>query len=283
MKLAGLLALLGCIFGGFMMAGGEMAAIWQPAEIVMIAGGALGAFLIANPTQVIRSAGRHMIYISKNSGFNREYYDELLQLLYTLFDMARRQGGSKVLEGHIESPDTSDVFTKYPRVLNTPHIYNFIIENLRLSLVDGIESHEYEAMLEQEIESKESEMMRPADALQLTADALPGFGILAAVLGIVITMQAIDGPMEEIGHHIAAALTGTFLGVFMAYGLLGPIATAIGHSIHQELRAFECIKAALGSNKSSFPPIVSVDSGRKMLLGESRPTFSELEGMLGKG
>ena len=280
MKLLGLLLLIFCIFGGFLMAGGELAAIWQPAEVLMIAGGATGAFFIANPVQVIRSAGRHMLYMSKGTGFNRAYYDELLMLLYTLFDMARKKGGSKALEDHIESPETSDVFARFPKVMETPHIYNFIIENLRLSLVDNVESHEYESILDLEIESKESEMMRPATALQVIADALPGFGILAAVLGIVITMQSINGPMDEIGKHIAAALTGTFLGVFLAYGVVGPVASAITHSIQHEVKAFECIKSALASNKSGFPPIISVDAGRKMLFAESRPRFAELEAML---
>ncbi|WP_448218129.1 flagellar motor stator protein MotA [Endozoicomonas sp. 2B-B] len=280
MKILGLLIQLGCIFGGFMAAGGEMAAIWQPAEIVMIGGGAVGAFMIANPTNVVKAAGRHLVYTVNNSGFNREYYDELLSLLYTLFNMAKKKGGTKALEEHIENPENSDVFSKFPLIMKTPHIYNFISENLRLSLVDGIEPHEYETIIEEEIESMESEMMRPADALQLISDALPGFGILAAVLGIVITMGAIDGPMDQLGRLIAAALTGTFLGIFMAYGLVGPCATAIGHSIDQEIRAFHCIRVGLGSNKSGFPPVVSVDSGRKMLFSDKRPTFGELEELL---
>lgn len=239
MKLLGLFLLVFCVFGGFIMAGGELIAIWQPAEVLMIAGGATGAFFIANPIQVIRSAARHMLYLSKGTGFNRQYYDELLILLYTLFDMARKKGGNKALEDHIEAPESSNVFSQFPRIMNTPHLCNFIIENLRLSLVDGVESHEYESILDLEIESKSEEMMRPASALQTVADALPGFGILAAVLGIVITMQSINGPMGQIGQHIAAALTGTFLGVFLAYGIVGPIASAITHSIHHEIKAFE--------------------------------------------
>ncbi|MGB1270566.1 MAG: flagellar motor stator protein MotA [Endozoicomonas sp.] len=282
MKMAGLLMLLGCIFGGFLLAGGEMAAIWQPAEILMIAGGAFGAFLIANPMVIVRASGRHMMYMAKGTGFNRAYFDELLMLMHTLFEMARKKGGNKVLEEHIESPDTSDVFSRFPNILKTPHVYNFVIENLRLSLVDGITPREYEKVIEQEIACREHEMMRPAAALQTVADALPGFGILAAVLGIVITMQSINGPMDELGGLIAAALTGTFLGVFFAYGLVGPVATAIGHSINNELQAFDCVRVALASYKSGYPPIVSVDAGRKVLYGECRPSFSELEAMMEK-
>lgn len=280
MKTVGLLAVLGSIFGGFMIAGGQLISVWQPAEILMIAGGAFGAFLIANPMVIVRATGRHMAYLAKGTGFNRAYFDELLKLLHTLFEMARKKGGNKVLEEHIESPDTSDVFKKFPLILKTPHIYGFIVENLRLSLVDGITAREYERIIEQEIETKEHEMMRPAAALQSVSDALPGFGILAAVLGIVITMSAINGPMDQIGASVAAALTGTFLGVFFAYGLVGPVATAIGHSINNELQAFDCIRVALASNKSGFPPIVSVDTGRKVLYDDCRPSFSELEGML---
>lgn len=280
MKTVGLLAMLGSIFGGFMIAGGKLISVWQPAEILMIAGGAFGAFLIANPMVIVRATGRHMAYMAKGTGFNRAYFDELLMLLHALFEMARKKGGNKVLEEHIESPDTSDVFKKFPLILKTPHIYDFIVENLRLSLVDGISPHEYERIIEQEIGTKEHEMMRPAAALQNVSDALPGFGILAAVLGIVITMSAINGPMDQIGASIAAALTGTFLGVFFAYGLVGPAATAIGHSINNELQAFDCIRVSLASYKSGFPPIVSVDSGRKILYDDCRPSFSELEGML---
>ncbi|WP_067515233.1 flagellar motor stator protein MotA [Endozoicomonas ascidiicola] len=280
MKTIGLLILLGSIFGGFLIAGGEMAAIWQPAEILMIAGGAFGAFLIANPMVIVKATGRHLMYMAKGTGFNRAYFDELLSLMYALFEMARKKGGNKILEEHIESPDTSDVFKKYPLVLKTPHIYGFIVENLRLSLVDGVTPKEYEHLIEQEIGSREHEMMRPAMALQTVADALPGFGILAAVLGIVITMASINGPMDQIGASIAAALTGTFLGVFFAYGLVAPAATAIGHSTNDELQAFDCIKVALASYKSGFPPIVAVDSGRKILYGDCRPTSTELEKML---
>ena len=280
MKSLGTLALLGSIFGGFMFAGGQMLSIWQPAEILIIAGGAFGAFLIANPSVIVRATGRHIVYMTKGTGFNRMYFDELLLLMHTLFDLSRKKGGNKVLEEHIESPETSEVFKKYPLILQTPHVYNFIIENLRLSLVDGITAHDYEKLIEQEIGTKEHEMMRPTAALQNVADALPGFGILAAVLGIVITMGAINGPMDKIGMSIAAALTGTFLGIFFAYGIVGPIATAIGHSTNNELQAFDCIRVALVSNKSGFPPIVSVDAGRKILYDDCRPSFTELEKML---
>lgn len=280
MKIAGLLIMLGSIFGGFLIAGGELAAIWQPAEILMIIGGAFGAFLIANPMVIVRATGRHLMYMAKGTGFNRAYFEELLTLMYTLFELSRKKGGNKALEEHIESPEESEVFKKFPLVMQTPHISGFIAENIRLSLVDAITPQEFEHLMEEEIGWHEQEMMRPAMALQTVADALPGFGILAAVLGIVITMAAIDGPMDQIGTSIAAALTGTFLGVFFAYGMVAPAASAIEHSINNELLAFDCVRVSLSTYKYNFPPIVAVDSGRKILFDNCRPTAMELEKML---
>ncbi|WP_062262620.1 flagellar motor stator protein MotA [Endozoicomonas arenosclerae] len=275
--LIGLVILFASIFGGYVLAHGKMLALWQPYEILIIAGGAFGAMIIANPPQVLRAIGRHTRYVFGSSGFNKIYYDELMHLLNAIFVMLRRQGGRKTLEEHIENPAESSLFNTYPRIATTPHVQNFIVDNLRLVLVEAIETHELEALIEEEMHNHEVEMTRPVQALQTTADALPGFGIMAAVLGIVITMQSLDGPAGQIGTHIAAALVGTFMGVFLGYGVVGPLAAAIEHSIKYEMKAYELIKTAIVSHHGGTPPEISIDAGRKMLFGENRPSFTEME------
>lgn len=275
--LIGFIVLLGSIFGGYVLAHGKMLALWQPYEILIIAGGVIGAVIIANPAQVLRSIMRHLKYVFSGTGFNKVYYDELMHMLNAIFSLTRKQGGRKALEEHIETPEESALFQQYKVVMKTPHVVNFLTDNLRLLLVDSIETHELEALVEEEMHNHEVEMTRPVQALKTAADALPGFGIMAAVLGIVITMQSLDGPAGEIGIHIAAALVGTFMGVFLGYGVVGPLATAIEHSIKYEMKAYELIKTSLVSHHGGTPPEISLDAGRKMLFGENRPSFNEME------
>lgn len=275
--LIGFIILTASIFGGYVLSHGVMLALWQPFEILIIVGGAIGAIIIANPPQVLRAIVRHLRYILAGTGFNKVYYDELMHLMNAIFVTLRRQGGRKTIEEHIENPRESSLFNTYPRIATTPHVQNFIVDNLRLVLVDSIETHELEALIEEEMHNHEVEMTRPVQALQTSADALPGFGIMAAVLGIVITMQSLDGPAGQIGTHIAAALVGTFMGVFLGYGVVGPVAAAIEHSIKYEMKAYELIKTAIVSHHGGTPPEISVDAGRKMLFGENRPSFTEME------
>lgn len=276
----GFIVLLGSIFGGYVLAHGKMLALWQPYEILIIFGGAIGAMIIANPGSVLKTVVRHLKYVFAGSGFNRAYFDELMHLLCALFNMARKQGGKKAMEEHIEKPEHSSLFTKYPKILATTSVTEFLTGNLRLMLEDSIHTHELETLIEEEMHNYEKEISRSAEALQSMADALPGFGIMAAVLGIVITMGSLGGPAHELGAHIAAALVGTFMGVFLGYGVVGPISTAIGHSIKAEIKALELIKMALASHHGGTPPEVSVETGRKILFSEDRPSFEEMEQML---
>ena len=279
-KVLGFLILIGSILGGFVLAHGNLANLWQPYEILIIAGGAFGAFCMAHPWKVVAASGQHIRFMLTGTGYNQKYYEALLQLLNQLFEVSRKQGGRKALEDHIENPENSDIFKSYPRITKTPQTLLFITDNLRLSLVDNLDTHNFESLMEHEIETYEEELSRPGHALQEIADALPGFGIMAAVLGIVITMGMLDGPPNQLGMHIAAALVGTFMGVFLGYGVVGPIASAIGHSIHYEIKALECIKASLESNRHGTPPAMSVEAGRKVLCSESRPSFAEMEKIL---
>ena len=279
-KIMGFIILVASILGGFVMAHGKLLSLWQPFEIIIIAGGAFGAFCISNPWKVVGAAGRNIMFVISGTGYNQKYYESLLQLLNQLFEVGRKQGGRKALEDHIENPSSSDIFNSYPRIKKTPSTVRFITDNVRLSMVDNLDTHNFEALMEHEIFTYEEEVSRPGKALQEIADALPGFGIMAAVLGIVITMQALDGPPEQLGIHIAAALVGTFMGVFLGYGVVGPLSAAINHSVHYEIKALECIKAALVSNRSGTPPAMSVEAGRKVLYSESRPSFDEMEKIL---
>ncbi|WP_263080840.1 flagellar motor stator protein MotA [Endozoicomonas sp. Mp262] len=276
----GFIVLLGSIFGGYVASNGQMLHLWHPFEILIIFGGATGAVIIANPGSVLKNILRHLKYVFAGNGFNRAYFEELMHLLCALFNMARKQGGKKALEEHIEKPEHSSLFTKYPKVLATQSVTEFLTGNLRLMLEDSIHTHELEALIEEEMHNYEKEISRSAEALTSMGDALPGFGIMAAVLGIVITMGSLGGPAQELGMKIGAALVGTFMGVFLGYGVVGPMAGAIGHSIHAEIKALELIKNALSSHHGGTPPEVSVETGRKILFSEDRPTFEEMEQML---
>ena len=277
LRLAGFLVLILSVFGGFTMANGKLMALWQPAEIVIIVGAAVGAFMVANPSSVQKLVATHLHYvIVKQAGFEKDFFMELLQLEYQLFDLLRTKGAAGI-EDHIENPENSEIFTAFPRIIAHKRLLHFITDNFRITGMTNITPHELEGLLEQEIHTLEADLKRPGDALQSIADACPGFGIVAAVMGIVITMQSMDGPIGEIGAHVAAALVGTFLGILLCYGIVGPLASAVSYTAQNECLAFDCVKSAMVSCQLGRPPILAVDAGRRVLYDELRPTFLELE------
>ncbi|WP_067516389.1 flagellar motor stator protein MotA [Endozoicomonas ascidiicola] len=283
LKFVGLGVLVFSVLGGFIFANGNLMALWQPPEILIIAGGAFGAFLLSNPMSVVRSTGWHLRNSFSSGHYQKLHYQKLLTLLYQLFEL-RRTSGASAMEMHIEDPESSDLF-KVSGVLDDPRLTAFICDNLRLVILGNISSHELDSLLDSELYALTEDIGRPADALQKVADALPGFGIVAAVLGIVITMQSMGGPVDQMGVSIAAALVGTFLGVLLGYGIVGPLAYAIEHSIKDQMLMFECAKESMLSHVSGRPSAIAVDAGRRVLFGENRPSFTQLEAFLleGKG
>jgi chemotaxis protein MotA len=277
LPIIGSLVVLLSVLGGFLMGGSSPLLLWHPLEVVIICGAAFGAFLISNPLKVVKDAFTGALGLVKGSRYGREEYVQLLKLLYDILVLARREGVLGI-ERHIENPDGSDIFKKYPVVTTDHHMMEFITDCLRLISGGNLDPHELESLLEYELETHHHEAAEPAHAVQKVADALPGFGIVAAVLGIVTTMASIDGAStSEIGHHVGAALVGTFLGILVAYGFVGPISAAMEAKANDEAKAFEVVKMALVASVRGYAPPVAVEFARKLLFSAVRPNFKDLE------
>ncbi|MCL6270082.1 flagellar motor stator protein MotA [Sansalvadorimonas sp. 2012CJ34-2] len=279
LKITGLAILIFSVLGGFVLADGQLLSLWQPAQILIIAGGGIGAFLIANPWHVVCHTMRHLgKAIRGTNHYPAEYYQNLLTLLFKLFEV-RRQAGVTALEAHIEEPENSILFMD-SGILENERLTAFICDNLRLVTLGKVLPHELEGLLDHELTTMADDLHRPADALQRIADSLPGFGIVAAVLGIVLTMQSMDGPAYLLGMNVAAALVGTFLGILLCYGLISPLAQSVTHSVRDEIQLYECVKASLLAKVSGRPSAIAADAGRRILYSEIRPSFIQLEAWL---
>ncbi len=275
-KVMGILIIVVCVFGGYMMAGGYLGTMWQPAELLIILGAGAGATAIGTSNVVIKEmwVQTKLLLVKRDE---RKLYRELLSLMHHLLEQVRT-GGMRVLDEHIEDPFQSSLFLIYPEVLEYPHLVTFISDNFRLLAMGKITSHELEGMLEQEVAAIEADMLQASQSMHKLAEAMPGFGILAAVMGIVITMSNIDGDMSAIGLSVAAALVGTFLGIFFCYCIFDPISAAMEKRVRREISAFECVKAIFVNFAGAKPSLVAVDAGRKLILLDVKPTFSEMEG-----
>ncbi|WP_018176002.1 MULTISPECIES: flagellar motor stator protein MotA [unclassified Thioalkalivibrio] len=273
----GFIIVLGGVFGGFVLHGGNMLVIWQPYEYMIIGGAALGAFLIANPFRVVITVLKSLPQLLKGGAkYSREDYLDLLALMYKLFTKARKEGLMGI-EGDVEEPEESALFQAHPRVLKDHHAVEFITDYMRLIISGSMNPHELDALMDVDLETHHEESERPSHAVNRVADALPGFGIVAAVLGIVNTMGALGGSIEQIGMNVAAALVGSFLGILLAYGFVGPTAAALEARSQEEAKFLQCIKACILANVQGYSPQVAVEFGRKTMESELRPGFSELE------
>jgi chemotaxis protein MotA len=276
----GSVIVIGCVLGGFLMEGGHILALWHPSEIIVIVGAAMGAFITSNPMKIVKSSFAGAIAVLKAPRYGRSDYVDLLKLLYDILVKIRKEGVLAV-EGDIEDPAKSTLFSKYPRIMSDHHMVEFITDCMRLIVGGGLDPHELESLLEYELDTHHKEAHEPAHAVQQVADALPGFGIVAAVLGIVNTMGSLEGSdTATIGHKVGAALVGTFLGILVAYGFVGPISSAMSHRASEEGKAFEVVKMALVASVRGYPPQVAVEFARKLLFAEVRPSFNDLEGHL---
>ena len=274
--LVGSLVVISCVLGGYLLSHGHILALWQPYELMIIGGGSVGAFLSANPAKIVKEALSGMAGLVKGPKYRKQDYVDLLALLYDIFSLMRKQG-LLALEPHIEDPQSSSVFTAYPRLIKEHHLIEFITDCLRLIVGGNMNPHELEQLLEVELETHQQEAEAPAMAVMKMADALPGFGIVAAVLGIVTTMSQLGGDTSQIGEHIAGALVGTFLGILLCSGFVGPLAAAMESRVHEDGRAFECVKVALLSSLRGYNPKVSVEFARKTLSAHMRPNFQDFE------
>ena len=276
LKVLGSLIIICSVIGGYLMAHGELAMLWQPAEVIIILGAGLGSLVVANPKEVLLEMCVQIkgVFVYKRRG--EEFQRQLLMLLYELLETVE-EGGLKALDEHIEEPEQSELFSKYPLILKEDNLMFFIANNFRLMAMGKISAHELEGFLEQELEAMEHALMQPARSLHKVGEAMPGFGILAAILGIVITMGNIGGSVAEIGAHVAAALVGTFLGIFMCYCVMDPLSSAMGQCIKTEMSALECVRTTLVAHVAGKPTLLAVDAGRKLIEQDVKPAFKQLE------
>ncbi|AXK72451.1 flagellar motor stator protein MotA [Lysobacter sp. TY2-98] len=273
----GAFVVIASVLGGFVMVGGKILALWHVNEIIVICGSAMGSWVVATPIKVIKASFAGMKGVLKGPKYKREDYVDLLKLIYELLVKMRREG-MMAIESHIEAPQESSIFQKYPKVLADHHILDFITDCLRLIVGGNMAPHELESLLEYELETHHHETLEPAHSVQKVADALPGFGIVAAVLGIINTMSIVGSASpSEIGEKVASALVGTFLGILVSYGFVGPIASAMENRAHEEGKAFEVVKMALIASLRGYAPSVAIEFARKLLFSDVRPSFQDLE------
>ena len=274
--LIGLVIVLVSVLGGFTLAGGHVAALLVPAEYLIICGVAVGTTLAATPRNTLLAIFSKSKQVLGGNRFTPQLYLDGLKLLYELFQLARRDG-LVALESHIEEPEKSAVFGRYPAVLAHHHSVDFLCDSLRLVLLGSVPPHDLEALMADEIEVHHENEAKSVGALTKTADALPGIGIVAAVLGIVVTMAAIGGDIGEIGRHVASALVGTFLGILLSYGFVAPIASSIENLNAAEVRYYHFLKEGVIAFAKGFTPIVALEFARRAIYAEDRPTFEAME------
>lgn len=271
----GIVVVFGCIVAGYLMEHGNIRVLIQPAELIIIGGAAVGTVLVANPLHIIKKIAAGIGGVFGSSKFSKQTYIETLQMMYTLLNKARKDG-LMALESDVEEPDKSAVFTKNPAFLKNHHVRDFVCDSLRMAIT-GVDAFDLDQMLDVDLEVQHNDATQPTTALSTMADSLPGLGIVAAVLGVVITMGALGGPPEEIGHKVAAALVGTFLGILLCYGLIGPVAQNMAKAAEEEHAFLYVLRVLMVSFLKGTAPIMAVEVARRAVPGHVRPSFKELE------
>ncbi|HEY8509292.1 MAG TPA: flagellar motor stator protein MotA [Steroidobacteraceae bacterium] len=278
----GIATLLVCVFGGFVLHGGRMGVIWQPLEIVIIVGAGAGAIILGNPRHVLTEMWLQVREALFHKKPGEEFQRQLLLLMYELLQTAA--GGLKALDAHVETPHESAIFKRYPLILAKPKLLHFIVDNFRLMAMGKISAHELEGVLDQEIASIHEELLQPARSLARIGEAMPGFGILAAVLGIVMALSTVaDGASSgDVALLVAAAMVGTFIGIFLCYGVLDPISNRMKQLVDEEVKALESVKVVLVTHVAGKPALLAIDAGRRLVQLNSKPSFARLEGWIDK-
>lgn len=265
-----------CVIISFLGSGGHVAVLWQPFEVLVICGGALGAFLASNNKKVLKATLTGVMAALRGAPYNKAVYLEVLALLYEILNKIR-MSGLKSIDDDIEAPGQSALFSKYPTVMKDAHLADFIVDYLRMMVMGNLNSHEVADVMDAELETHHEEAHAPVAAIARIAGGLPAFGIVAAVLGVVHTMASVGQPPAVLGGMIAAALVGTFLGILLAYGFVEPLGAVLEARAQEEAKAYLCVKTVLVANMNGYAPPMAVEFGRKVLLSDTRPTFHELE------
>ncbi len=274
--IVGIAVVIISIITGFLIAGGNLVLLMQWAEFIVIAGAAVGSLLISSPLSLLKKIFAEIPNVIKGNHYSKADYLELLKSFNDLFLVAQRDGLLSI-EKHVENPEESDILSQNKKFINNHFIRDFFCDTMKVMLTGGVPPHELEGLIDTEIETFEIESKPIAATLTKVGDSLPGLGIVAAVLGIIITMSSIDKGAQVVGEHVAAALVGTFLGVLMAYGFVNPLASSVEHSIENKIRFLYTIKSCIVAYAKGNPPIIAVEIARRTIFSEERPSFSELE------
>jgi len=274
--IVGILVVMAAVVGGYLLEHGHLRVLMQPAELLIIAGAAIGTMLIANPPRILKKIVQSLAGILGGSKFNQARYLDSLKMMFDLLSKARKDG-MVALEADIEEPDKSPVLSKYPWFLKDHHVRDFVCDTLRMAISGGIEPFDVDQMMELDMEVHHQESADTISALTTTAESLPGLGIVAAVLGVVITMGSLGGPPEQIGEKVAAALVGTFLGILLCYGFIGPLASNLSKLAEEERAYFHVLRVVIVAFIKGSPPIMAVETARRAVPTHVRPTFVQLE------
>lgn len=277
----GILVVIGCVVGGYLMGHGNLAVLWQPAEFIIIIGAAVGAFLIASPANVVKLTVKGFVGVFKAKAPGKNEYLQLLRALYDLLTLAKHEG-IIALESHANKPKESSIFSPYPFVIKNHHVLDFICDNVKTYAMAGMEPNEFETLMDIDIDAAHNDELVPANAINKFSDSLPGMGIVACVLGVVLTMGKINEPPEVLGHHIGAALVGTFAGILLAYGFVGPFSTNIENQVHAQHSLMIVAKTAMMSFALGWAPALALEAARRAVPVSARPSFEELESAVRK-
>lgn len=272
----GALIVVGCLAGGYLWAGGHLLALFQPAELLIIGGAGAGAFVIANPIRTLRECLHSFPLLFKGSPYNREYHLEGLALMHALLAKVRKDGLMSI-EMDVEDPGNSAIFKKYPRLASRKRVRDFICDYFRIIVSGNMNSYEIENLMDIDLDASSHAAKKPSEVFSHLAESLPAFGIIAAVMGVVVTMSFIGGPPAELGHKIGAALVGTFLGILMAYGFVGPAAKLLQNIAEEEEQFFLCLKTCIVAYLNGYPPKTVIEFGRMTISPDIRPSFYEVE------
>jgi chemotaxis protein MotA len=275
----GYLVVISSVLGGYAMAGGHLAALMQPLELLMILGAAVGAFMIGNRPNVIKATLKGIPLVFKKNPYNKAFFSDLISVLFLLMLKIKKQG-MMTIESDIDNPGQSEIFNNYPRILKNHHLMDFICDYLRLMVAGTADFFQMENLMDNEISIHHHEEEIPAHALTRIADGMPAFGIVAAVMGVVHTMESLGGPPNELGVLVAHALVGTFLGIWMGYGFITPLAVSLEHRASCSIKAFECVKVALLATINNYSPNIAIEFTRKSLFSGEKPSNSQLEELL---
>jgi chemotaxis protein MotA len=275
-SIIGILIVFGAVIGGFLMEKGPLPVLLQPSELVTIGGAAIGTLLVANPMHILQKIFKDLLRVIAGSKLSKQRYLDTLKMMFLLFNKARKEG-LVAIEGDIEEPEKSTLFSKYPAFLSDHHVRDFVCDTMRMAITGGAATFDVDQMMELDMDVHHAGATQSASALTTVADALPGLGIVAAVLGVVVTMGSLGGPPEEIGHKVAAALVGTFLGILMCYGVVGPLASNLNKLIDDEHAYYHVLRVVMLSFIKGMSPMLAIEMARRAIPGHQRPSFQEVE------